>query len=67
MNNRCFKDLERSLDDILASFLHTLYLWTMAFVYPLSLSFSDFLVRFLLSNLVLLLYTSNFRESALCF
>jgi len=26
MNNRCFEDLERSLEDILASFLHTLYL-----------------------------------------
>jgi len=45
-NNRCFKDLERSLDDILTSFLHALYLWTVAFVSPLSLSFGDFLVRF---------------------
>lgn len=50
MNNRCFKDLERSLEGILAYFLHTLYLWTVAFVSRLSLSFSDFLVRFLLSS-----------------
>lgn len=41
-NFRCFKDLERSLEDILASFFHTLYLWTMTFVSPLSLSFDDF-------------------------
>jgi nitrogen fixation-related uncharacterized protein len=25
-NNKCFEDLERSLEDILASFFHTLYL-----------------------------------------
>jgi hypothetical protein len=24
-------------------FLHTLYLWSMAFLYPLSISFADFL------------------------
>jgi len=34
------------LEDILASFFHTLYLWTVAFVSPLSLSFGNFLVRF---------------------
>jgi len=33
-NNRCFEDLERSLEDILASFFHTLYLWTATFVSP---------------------------------
>jgi hypothetical protein len=38
-NNRCFEDLERSLENILASFFHTLYLWTVAFVSPLLLSF----------------------------
>jgi len=26
INNRCFEDLERSLEDILPSFFHTLYL-----------------------------------------
>jgi hypothetical protein len=50
-NNRCFEDFERSLEDILASFLHTLYLWTVAFVSPLLLSFDDFfLVRFSISS-----------------
>jgi hypothetical protein len=45
-NNMCFKDLERSLEDILASFFHTLYFWSVAFVSPLSLSFGDFLFLF---------------------
>jgi len=49
-NNRCFEDLERSMEDILASFLYTLYLWTVAFVSPLSLSYVDFLVGFSLSS-----------------
>jgi hypothetical protein len=49
-NNRCFEDLERSLEDILASFFRTLYLWTMTFVLPLSLSFGDFPVCFSLSS-----------------
>jgi hypothetical protein len=46
INNRCFEDLERSLEDILSSFFHILYIWTVAFVSPLLLSFGDFLVRF---------------------
>jgi hypothetical protein len=49
-NNRCFKDLERFLEDILALFFRTLYLWTVNFVSPLSLSFGDFLFRFSLSS-----------------
>jgi hypothetical protein len=52
-NNSCFEDLQRSLEDILTSFFHTLYLWTVAFVSPLSLSFGNFLVRFSLSSQVL--------------
>jgi len=50
INNRYFEDLERSLEDILASFFHPLYLWTVVFVFPLSLSFVDFLVCFSLSS-----------------
>jgi hypothetical protein len=46
MNDRNFEDRERSLEEILSLFFETLYLWTAAFVSPLSLSFSDFLVRF---------------------
>jgi hypothetical protein len=51
INNRCFEDFERSLEDILASFFHTLYLWTVAFLCPLCrLVMFDFLVHFSLSN-----------------
>jgi hypothetical protein len=49
-NDRCFEDLERFLEEILASFFHTLYLWTVAFVSPLSFTFDEFLVRFSLSS-----------------
>jgi hypothetical protein len=45
-NHRCFEHLESSMEDILALFLHTLYLWIVAFLSPLSISFADFLVRF---------------------
>jgi hypothetical protein len=46
INLRCFKDLESSMEDILASFFHTLYLWTVVFLSPLTISFANFLVRF---------------------
>jgi hypothetical protein len=49
-NNRNFEDLERSLEDIIYYFFHTLYHWTAAFVSPLTFSYDDFLVRFFLSN-----------------
>jgi hypothetical protein len=49
-NDRCFEDLERSSEEILTSFFHTLYLWTVAFVSPLSFTFDEFLVRFSLSS-----------------
>jgi hypothetical protein len=45
-NDRNFEDREKSLEDILSFFYETLFLWTAAFVSPLSLSFSDFLVYF---------------------
>jgi hypothetical protein len=34
------------MEDILALFFHTLYLWLVAFLSPLSISFADFLVPF---------------------
>jgi hypothetical protein len=49
-NLMCFKDQENSMEDILASFFHTMYLWTVAFVSPTSISYSDFLVRFSFSS-----------------
>jgi len=38
------------MEDILASFFHTLYFWTLAFLSLLSLSFVDFLIRFSLPS-----------------
>lgn len=45
-NLRCFEDLESSMEEILVTFFHTMYLWTVAFLCPLSISFVDFLVHF---------------------
>jgi len=49
MNDRNFEDKERSMRDIISFFFETSYLWTAAYVSPLSISFSDFLFRFALS------------------
>jgi hypothetical protein len=49
-NLRCFEDMENSLENIVASFFRMLYFWTVAFLSPLSISFSDFLVRFSLPS-----------------
>jgi len=48
--DRSFEDYERSLEDIISSFFHTLYFWTAAFVSHLIISYDDFLVRFSLSS-----------------
>jgi hypothetical protein len=45
-NDRCFEDCERSLEELEALFLNTLYLWTTAYVSPLMISFYNFLVLF---------------------
>jgi hypothetical protein len=45
-NDRNFENRKKSLEDILSFFYEILFLWTAAFVFPLSLSFSDFLVYF---------------------
>jgi len=44
------EDLEGSLEEVLESFLLTLYNWSMAFLYPISISYADFIVRFSLSS-----------------
>jgi hypothetical protein len=49
-NNRCFEDLESSLEEILASLLYYLYSWTAACLSLLSLSYADFLSRFSFSS-----------------
>jgi hypothetical protein len=41
----CFEDVESSMENILPLFSHTLYLWMMAFLSPLSLRSIDFLAR----------------------
>jgi hypothetical protein len=38
------------MGEIISLFFETLYLWKAAYVSPLSTSFSDFLVRFVLSS-----------------
>jgi hypothetical protein len=50
MNDRNFEDSERSMGDIISLFFETLYLWTAAYVSPLLISYSDFLLRFTLSS-----------------
>jgi hypothetical protein len=46
MNDLSFENRERTLEEITSSFFKTLYLWTSAYVSPLSISYSDFLVLF---------------------
>jgi hypothetical protein len=41
-----FADRERTLEEKKSFFFKTLYLWIIAYVYPLTISYSDFLVRF---------------------
>jgi uncharacterized membrane protein len=43
---RCFENLESSKENILASFFHSLYLWTVTFLSSLSISVADFLIHF---------------------
>jgi hypothetical protein len=45
-NNRSFEDVEQTFGELLSSFYHTLYLWTTAYVFPLSFSFLDFFTCF---------------------
>jgi hypothetical protein len=66
-NFRYFEDLERSMEDILATFFHTLHLWTVAFLSPLSISFFDFLSVFLFLARCFFLDTSSVLRDALRF
>jgi hypothetical protein len=49
-NNRCFENLESSMEEILASLLYSLYSWTVAYLSPSYLSYVDFLLRFSFSS-----------------
>lgn len=53
-NDRNFEDRERSMGDIISVLFETLYLWTAAYLFLLSISFNDFLFRFALSSQVVL-------------
>jgi hypothetical protein len=50
MNNICFGDNERTLEEIKSFFFKTLDLWTTAYVSPLTINHSDFLVLFVHSS-----------------
>lgn len=39
-NNRNFEDLESSMEDTIASLMHTLYLWTVAYLALLSITYA---------------------------
>jgi hypothetical protein len=42
----CFEDCEKTLEEIKSFFFKTLYLWIVAYVSPLTISYSDFLILF---------------------
>jgi hypothetical protein len=48
--DRNFEDIERTLGEILSLFYKKLNLWTIVFVSPLLIIYSDFLVHFALSS-----------------
>jgi hypothetical protein len=43
-NSRSYEDCDRTLEEIKSLFFNTLYLWTVAHVFPLAISYHDFLV-----------------------
>jgi hypothetical protein len=43
-NDRQFEDKERTIEELISFFLHSLYSWTAAYLAPLGISFNDFLV-----------------------
>jgi hypothetical protein len=51
MNYRSFEDHERTME-LKSFFFNTLYLWTAAYIFPLVLSFYDFLILFSSSSYV---------------
>jgi hypothetical protein len=65
INNRSFEDLEKTSVEILSSFYHILYLWTTVYVFPMSISFNDFLVRFFLSSWVIPFVYSQYTKRRL--
>jgi hypothetical protein len=50
MNDRSVVDRVRTLEEIKSLFFNALYLWITAFVFPLVISYHDFLVLFALTS-----------------
>jgi hypothetical protein len=49
-NDRQFEDKERTIEDLIFFFFHSLYSWLAAFLAPLAFSFNDFFVLFSTSS-----------------
>jgi hypothetical protein len=49
-NDRQFEDKERTTEELISFFFHSLYSWSAAFLALLSFSFNDFLVLFYSSS-----------------
>jgi hypothetical protein len=49
-NDRQFEDKERTIDDLISFFFHSLYSWSAAFLALLTFSFNDFFVLFSTSS-----------------
>jgi hypothetical protein len=49
-NGRDFEDHERTLEEIKSLFFNTLYFWRAFFVFPLVISYHDFLFDFALTS-----------------
>jgi hypothetical protein len=45
-NDRHLEDKERTIEELISFFIHSLFSWTTAFLAPLVISFNDFLVLF---------------------
>jgi len=43
-NDRQFEDKERTIEELISFFIHSLYSWTAAYLAPLGISYNDFLV-----------------------
>jgi hypothetical protein len=50
INDRSFEHRERTLEELKSFFFNTLYLWTVAFVSALVLSYRDFFFFFVFST-----------------
>jgi hypothetical protein len=46
MNDRCFENHKKTLNELKSLFFNTLYLWIAAYVSPLVISYDDFFVPF---------------------